>query len=76
MSIEALETQFNTSPTHNYQELIAKIKTQKTIINQLVDVIKKANEMLLDAAATSGEADKILSASKVLVHGVAGVAKT
>jgi hypothetical protein len=73
MIIDSPETE--NAQTNTRQELVAKIKFQKALINQLVSVIEEANEMLLDAAATSGEADKILSASKVLVHGVAGVAK-
>jgi hypothetical protein len=74
MSLEALETQFNT-PVHNQAEFVSKIRSQKTIINQLVDGIQEANEMLLNAASSSSEPDKVLAASKVLVQNLAEVAK-
>ena len=70
MGIESPETK---NPYQ--QELLAKINSQKFIINQLVGVIEECNGMLLDAAANSDEADEFLSISKILVRAVVGVAK-
>jgi hypothetical protein len=72
-------TELGNTQTNTRQELVIIIKAQKETIDQLVSIIERANIILLDAAATAatyGEADRILSASKLLVHGVAGAAKT
>lgn len=52
-----------------------QIKTMKTIINSQIDAMLEIHEILLKAAATSSEPDKILPASKVLIEAIAMSAK-
>ncbi|MFN6560060.1 MAG: hypothetical protein RMY28_009650 [Nostoc sp. ChiSLP01] len=74
-NIQKLEAQFSTTPTRSKDELIATIESQKAIANKLIDAIQEANSILLNAAVSSQEPDKILAASKVLVESLAEVAK-
>ncbi|HYX18319.1 MAG TPA: hypothetical protein VE944_28930 [Nostoc sp.] len=74
-TIRDLETQFNTNPAYNQTELITRIKNQKAIINKLIDTIHEANELLLTAASSAEEPDKLLQAAKVLTQSLAEVAK-
>ncbi len=74
-NIQKLETQF-TSTVRSKDEMIATIESQKASSNNLIDAIQEANEILLHAAATSSEPDKILAASKVLVASLAEAAKS
>ena len=74
-NIEELETQLRVPIAYTQAELNAKVKSHKAVSHRLIDAIQEANEILLNAAASSQEPDKILAASKVLVESLAEVAK-
>ncbi|RCJ41118.1 hypothetical protein [Nostoc punctiforme] len=74
-TLKDLETQFNNNPVYNQSELIAKIKNQKAIINKLIETIHEASDLLLTAASSAEEPDKLLQAAKVLTQSLAEVAK-
>lgn len=52
-----------------------QVKSLKLIINSLIDAMLEANAVVLKAAETSGESDKILPASKILTEAIAAAAK-
>ena len=52
-----------------------QLKKQRTINHVLIDAIRDSMEVSLGAAATSGEADKILKSVEILSNALATVAK-
>lgn len=67
----------------NYQQKDAReefftnqIKTLRSRCSHLIDAMREANELILGAAVTSSEPDKVLKSSEILTNALANVAKS
>jgi hypothetical protein len=76
-NMEALERdRFSTALEQQVRDPNAQqIKGLKLVINSLIDAMLEANAIVLKAATTSAEPDKILPASSVLTEAIASAAK-